>query len=81
MSVADSHATGGIFVINNDAVPSYSFWLSHVAAYAVGRQLASFKFEALNQRCIQALATWDGTDERIAQEVSHKLENGQSITR
>ena len=51
------------------------------AARKVGKMLATEKFAALNNHCIQDIETWDDSDEAAAQDVCARVLAGNSIVR
>jgi hypothetical protein len=51
------------------------------AARKVGKMLATEKFAALNNHCIQDIETWDDSDEVAAQDVCARVLAGNSIVR
>jgi hypothetical protein len=51
------------------------------AARKVGKMLATDKFAALNNHCIQDIETWDDADETAAQAICTKALAGQTIVR
>ncbi len=51
------------------------------AARKVGKMLATDRFAALNNHCIQDIETWDDADEKAAQAVCTRVLAGQTIVR